>query len=176
MAQAQSTNADHFAQLAAQCVAALPNLPKTFILEPAPRMPYLRTKILANWSLEERTVFLPESNPSQALAKLKYQVEGVQVQYTPTDRKTLTRTLSLALQIAFYSAQGNLVSEQVCSKIHTDRIPRTQIAVIEDPLFPETKGTVPPPRRAQWLQTALLSTGLGLTVWLFFTVRSASQN
>lgn len=167
------TNIEALQNLAVACVAdAVPDSMQSFRLDAPDRMPYLRSALVDRWQAENRLLYLADTT-STDLPTLAYAVETVDVRYARSGRRTVARTVRLALRYSLTAPDGRLLRDTRCQDAYTDTIRRDAIAALEAEAFPETQGEVPPGgwfRR--YAQPAIVAAATVVTVYLFFSLRS----
>ncbi|QXD14225.1 hypothetical protein GQ464_012285 [Rhodocaloribacter litoris] len=172
-ARAQETNLALYEAVALQCLAAVPDTARAFVLEAPETMPYLRTALVNRWQAEGRTVFLPGAPGAGGLPGLRYTVETARVAYQKANGGRLARSVTLALRYTFSGADGRLLREARCQDTRTDVIPREALPRVETEAFPETRAEPPAPGwLRRYLEPVVITAATAVGIYLFFTLRS----
>jgi hypothetical protein len=165
-AQPAPSNADVLGRLAAACVAGVP-APASFYLDvPAP---YLRSPLGSAFGAVGRTV----RADSTAGARVAVRVERAGLTYARAGRGRLRRSATLRLRLRVVDDTGRVVYDDACTRDAADVIAARQRLALEDPLWPETVGTGPPPSRLRRaLEVGVVAGAVVTSTLLLFSLRS----
>ena len=171
---AQPSNLEAFQQLAVEClVGAVPDTVRAFRLEAPDEMPYVRTALVARWQNGGRRLYVADTSSAEQFPALEYEIERADVTYARERRRTLRRTVTLALRYTLTTAEGHLLRDARCRDAYTDTVRRDALPTLETTAFPETQADPPP---GGWLrryvQPAVVAAATAVTVYLFFSLRS----
>lgn len=171
---AQPTNAAQYTEIALACLGEVPSGTVAFRLDADAQRPYLRTALVGRWHAADYQPYLADTAQAPPdLPLLRYRVEQAQVTYERAGRKHLRRTVALALRYTWLGPDGQIRQDDACTDTRTDTLPRSAVAAIEDPAFPETQGAVPSGSfLRRYLEPALVVTVTAIGAYLFFTLRS----
>ncbi len=110
-------------------------------------------------------------------ATLSYFVDRSSIRYARSGRRHVNRIIEMDLGYVLVSQGGEVMSDGTCSKSHEDRIGRNRIESVENDAIPMTKGQRP---RRSWIrryaEPIVVGAATGVAVYLFFSVRSDSNN
>ncbi len=174
LAQPAPSNLEAYQTLVVRCLAEVPDTARALVIDAPAVMPYLRTALSDTWRAEGRSVYLADSSfAAQRIPTLSFGVEEAAVEYARASRKTLGRTITLAVSHTFAAPSGLLLDDGRCRKSYEDLIPKRGRASLEAEAFSETQGRLP---RAGWVrryvEPAALAAVSAVTVFLFFNLRS----
>lgn len=175
--QAQDTNQAIYQNLALRCLSDVPDTLQAFRLLAPSRMPYVRTALTQHWRRQGYRLFLADTAQAPApLPLLRYAVEEANVAYQRADGRRLHRQVELALRYTLTAADGALLRDAGCRETYEDTFRRSALTAVETTGFPETRADPPP---AGWwrryLEPAILTAATGITIYLFFSLRSLRE-
>ncbi len=170
----QSTNLELFQEIAVACLDDVPATIDTVALEAPDRMPYLRSAIVREWQNVGRVVFLADS--VRSYPSLAFDVEDARVRYERRGKR-IARHVALALRFELTEPSGRILVDDRCAQQRSDVIPRSAIAAVEAPAYPETQADPP---RAGWFrrfaEPIVVTAATAVAVYLFFSLRSTSSD
>ncbi|NBC16002.1 MAG: hypothetical protein GVY18_01660 [Bacteroidetes bacterium] len=168
------TNLEVLQSLSVGCLAeTVPDSMRTLRLDAPEQMAYLRTALVGRWQDTGREIYVAADSATTPLPTLDYAIETVDVTYERGGRRTVERTVTLALHYTLTTADGRLLRDARCRDAHTDTVRRDRLAALESAAHPETQADPPP---GGWLrryaQPAVVAAATVVTVFLFFSLRS----
>jgi hypothetical protein len=170
-AAAQSTTLSLYQDMALECLGELPPQLERIVLEAPDEMPYVRAALVEAWQEDGRQVYLPGASIEEG--RLSYDIEEAYVRYARNGRR-LAREVRLTLHYTIANEEGRLLADRRCAGIREDVIARSQVDTVESAVHPETQAALP---RGGWfrrvLEPAVLTSAAVVTIYLFFTLRSA---
>lgn len=180
-AVAQQTNMSLFEHMAIDCLGPVPASHPEFLFQsPDEGASFIRSTLIQHWQEQEHEVFLPDSirtNSARSLPILAYSIEKSQVVYERLRKKQVKRDVRLTVHYTLTQADGRIDADEVCSKSESDTIPRDMLPSVETAAFPVTLAPHPPKGWVKrYIEPAILTTATALGVYLFFTLRSDSND
>lgn len=180
-AVAQQTNMALFQEMAVECLGPIPLSNRTFRLKaPEKGAPFIQSSLIQHWQEQEYEVFLPDSSSTEtpaSLPVLTYTIEKTEVNYARLPKKQVKRNIGLTTHYTFTLADGKVESDDMCIKSTEDTITRDALSIVESEAFPITRGSHPPKSWFQrYIEPVVLTTATVLGVYLFFTLRSESND
>lgn len=173
---AQTSNQQHFANLARECVVMVPTLSEGVLWMPENlNFPYIQQAFLKALTDRGTAVYLPEATEGASRLQFRFKPDTPTVRYERGVKGGMVkRSLTVQLGIQILAPDGRVHFTETCVQRHEDQVARKNIEQIQDNRFPETIGTLPLPQSPVWIRTTVLSAAIGITAYLLFTVRSAS--
>lgn len=160
-------NAVALGRLAVACLADAP-VPPAVVLD-AP-VPYLRSALTTAWTAAGRRVL---ADTARTAPRAEVRVEAASVAYARAGRGRLARTVRLGLRTRLVAPDGTVAYDVPCVETLRDEIAARDRATLEDPAFPETRGSGPPPSRLRRTGEAVLLGGAVVVgTLLLFSLRS----
>lgn len=174
---AQPTNLEIFQDLAIACIEPVPGETRLFQLDATDSMPYLRSALVSQWNDTDYRVYLVDTLRADPLPTLSYHVDEARVSYERLRRKRVARTVALTMQYSFVDADGILLQDNLCAKDEADTLAVSDLDRVESDAYPETTAPLPARRWLRgYLEPIILTAASAISVYLFFTLRSDSDN
>ena len=169
-----------FQEMAVECLGHIPHTHRSFRLKaPENGAAFIQSSLIQHWQEEEYTVFLPDSSNTEGTAFpiLSYTIEKTEVVYERLPKKQVKRNIGFTTHYTFTLADGKVESDDICVKSADDTIARDALSTVESDAFSITRGSHPPRGWFQrYIEPAILTTATVLGVYLFFTLRSDSND
>ena len=177
---AQQTNLEVFQSQVIQCLGSLPETSPQFILDTPSSHTFIQSALIAHWKSDSYTIFNADSTYSDlttSLPTLRYKIEEASVSYERLPKKKVQRNIRLTTHFTLISIQGMIDADSICTKNFTDAVSRKELTSLESSAFPETRAPHPAKGWIQrYIEPVILTTATVLGVYLFFTLRSDSNN
>lgn len=178
--EAKPTNMQIFQALALECLNFMPEAKDpAYLIDMPAQMPYLRSALSANLQEAGIATYLADStyiNQPASLSTLKYDVDEARVSYERLKKKKAKRIIQLTVATSLVTANGQLLSDAACEKQFEDVVSVSDLEDLASTSYPETQAA---PIKASFgrrvLQPVMLAAGTALSVFLFFTLRSDSD-
>lgn len=169
---AQPTNLEVMERLVGQCLDEV-EIPGVVRLNEDVRFEALGHAVVRHLQESNRRVYSGDTTTVHIDAEtLGYAIEHAGVRYV-RDAGRLTRHVDLVVRIRRLTSDGEIAQSHRCTRSFEDRIDRQMIALLEDPMIPETTGAMPPGSfRRRVVEPVLLAGATAVAVVLFFTLRS----
>ena len=170
-----------FQKMAIECLGPVPSSQKQFRIQaPESGILFVQSSLIEHWKSQEYTVFLMDpvpSDSSSSLPTLAYSIEKSQVVYERLPKKQVKREVLFTSHYTFTEPDGRVQADAVCSKSESDTLHRDALTDVESADFPVTTAPHPPKGWIQrYLEPVVLTTATALGVYLFFTLRSDSND
>lgn len=175
---AQTSNQTLLMNLTTECGTKIPIQPNGIVWLPEKSdFLYLQHVFLSAITNQGTPVFLSKTDAPQGTASFRFKGENINVRYFSGKRRgTAKRVVSVQWTFDVVDPIGKVLATDVCVQKHEDQIALKDLKRVQDPQFPETIGEVPVRNRPSWVRIGILSTAIGITAYLLFTVRSSPQS
>ena len=178
-AHAQKTNVEVMQELALECLDDVPDSSRQFIIAATNAPVFIRSALVTNWQKANYTLFIADSllTTPPRIPSLSFSVENSSISYERLKRKRVSRKIEQTVHHTFTSPEGILLSEAACTRDFTDTVSRNDLDTLESEAYPQTQA--PHPKGGwvkRYLEPAVLATATTLGVYLFFTLRSDSND
>ena len=178
---AQQTNMELFQQMAIECLGPIPATHRSFKLSSSDTStPFIKSSLIQHWQDKDYTVYVADSSFADATDSLPvftYSIGKSEVTYERLRKKQVKRAVHLTSHYTLTLEDGQIVGDDVCSKTMSDSISRESLQTVEDVAFAVTRAPHPAQGWFQrYLEPVVLTTATVLGVYLFFTLRSDSND
>ena len=177
---AQKTNLEVLQELALECLDEVPDSSRQFIVSTSNAPGFIRSELVNYWQNEGYTLFLIDSaltTDSPPAPSLSYSIENSSISYERLKKKRVSRSIEQTVHYTFTDPEGILLTESDCTRNFADTVSRSDLDKLESEAYPQTRAPYP---SGSWtkkiLEPAVLTAATTLGVYLFFTLRSDSND
>ena len=177
---AQKANLEILQELALECLERVPDSSMQFILNSPPSPSFIQSELVNQWQEAGYTLFVLDSLTKAGTSgkpTLSYSIENSSISYERRKKKRVQRDIEQTIHFTFIDSEGTLLKDAMCTKQFSDTVSKSDLNGLESEAFPQTQAPHP---QGSWLkryiEPAVLATATALGVYLFFTLRSDTND